>query len=112
MNETNNLSKERAYDQARQEFYNARLQENVERRVAKEEAMACGAYFGKSSLQVGMELEDKEYERWKEWASKEYEVLAQQQPSQAGLGSGDAALSPDDPDIAGALDEIGSQITS
>jgi len=68
-----------AYDQARKEFYNLRLQEDVERRVAKEEAMSTGAYFGPSALDIGRQLEDKEYERWKEWAMKEIAVMEQRQ---------------------------------
>ena len=64
------MSKERAYDQARKEFYELRLQEDIERRVAKEEAMATGAYFGKSMVQVGSEIEDQAYEKWRAWAKK------------------------------------------
>jgi small subunit ribosomal protein S23 len=60
-----------AYDKARKEFYALRHEEEVERRVAREEASYVGAYFGKSVLDVSMELEDKTYERWKEWATLE-----------------------------------------
>lgn len=67
----------KAYDQARKEFYDLRLQEEVEQRVAKEEALATGAYFGKSALQIGMELENEEWERWKEWAAKEHTLSEQ-----------------------------------
>lgn len=70
--ENQNISRGRAYEQARKELYALRLQEDVERRVAKEEALASGAYFGKSAAEIGMELEDKEYERWREWANKQY----------------------------------------
>ncbi|KAL8945917.1 MAG: hypothetical protein Q9222_007612, partial [Ikaeria aurantiellina] len=62
------MTSAKAYDIARKEFYDLRLQQDIERRVAKEEAMATGAYFGKSVLQVGMELEDKVFEEWKAWA--------------------------------------------
>ena len=55
-----------------------RLQEDVERRVAKEEAMSTGAYFGKTTLQIGMELEDKVYEEWKTWAMKRVLEIEQQ----------------------------------
>jgi len=64
------MMEDKAYDIVRREFYALRQEEDVERRVAKEEAMKVGAYFGKSYLQVGMELEDKEFERWKNWAGK------------------------------------------
>jgi small subunit ribosomal protein S23 len=50
----------------------------VERRVAKEEALSTGAYFGNSTLEVGMEMEDQAYEEWKAWAMKEIEVLERQ----------------------------------
>ncbi|KAF2491261.1 37S ribosomal protein Rsm25 [Lophium mytilinum] len=67
-----------AYDQARREFYHHRHLEEVGRRIAKEEALATGAYFGKGPLEVGMELEDKAYEQWKEWAAKQTEERKQQ----------------------------------
>lgn len=76
------MTSSKAYDQARQEFYAIRHQEDVERRVAKEEALATGAYFGKSMLEIGMELEDKTYEGWKTWALQEIEVIGQQRTSQ------------------------------
>ena len=68
-------TKQAAYDMARQEFYSQRLQEDIERRVAREEAQSTGAYFGKSTLKVGMELEDQKYEEFKVWAMKENEEL-------------------------------------
>ena len=79
------MTKARAYDIARQEFYDLRYQEEVERRVAKEEALATGAYFGMSHLEVGTLLEDKWYEEWKDWAKRET-LTAQQgnKPSYAG----------------------------
>ncbi|KAG9238400.1 37S ribosomal protein S25, mitochondrial [Amylocarpus encephaloides] len=64
-----------AYDIARKEFYALRHEEEVERRVAKEEALWSGAYFGKGPLEVGMELEDKVYEEWKDWALIQAERL-------------------------------------
>jgi len=65
-----NLSKSAAYDQARKEFYAHRHQEDIERRVSREEALATGAYFGLSPQEIGMQLEDKEYERWKASAAR------------------------------------------
>lgn len=82
LNNVTGMTSEKAYDQARKEFYALRHQEDVERRVAKEEALATGAYFGKSTLEVGMELEDKTYEDWKEWAQTEVEMIEQQKNSQ------------------------------
>ncbi|KAL8380800.1 hypothetical protein RB595_005203 [Gaeumannomyces hyphopodioides] len=66
------LSKNAAYDKARREFYELRQEEEIERRIAREEAMMVGAYFGKNSLQVGADLENHEYERWKTWAAKRH----------------------------------------
>ena len=73
------MTKAQAYDKARKEFYELRLQEDVQRRVAKEEAAATGAYFGKSVLDIGMELEDQEFERWKAKALVDAELLKQRQ---------------------------------
>ena len=67
------LSKQHAYDVARREFYKHRHLEEVRRRVAKEEAMHVGAYFGKGPLEVGMEIEDRSYENWKSWAASQIE---------------------------------------
>ncbi|EJT79420.1 37S ribosomal protein S25 [Gaeumannomyces tritici R3-111a-1] len=68
------LSKNAAYDKARREFYELRQEEEIERRIAREEAMMVGAYFGKNALQVGADLEDHEYERWKAWAAKRHKA--------------------------------------
>jgi small subunit ribosomal protein S23 len=72
------MTSTKAYDIARGEFYALRHEEDVERRVAKEEALSTGAYFGKSILEIGMELEDQSYEEWKRWAMKEVQLLNQQ----------------------------------
>jgi small subunit ribosomal protein S23 len=73
-----NLPKSIAYDKARKEFYHYRHLEEVERRVAKEEALSTGAYFGKSVLEVGMELENSAYEDWKVWAAQQIQEAKQQ----------------------------------
>jgi small subunit ribosomal protein S23 len=67
------FSKARAYDEARREFYKHRLLQDVRRRIAKEEALHVGAYFGKGPLEIGMELEDKAFESWKAWAARQIE---------------------------------------
>lgn len=72
------LDEAHAYDKARKEFYFYRHREDVERRVAKEEALAVGAYFGKGPNEIGMELEDQQYENWKAWAMQQIEKLKQQ----------------------------------
>lgn len=68
-----NLTRAQAYDIARKEYYTARHLEEVEQRVAREEALATGAYFNKGPLEIGMGLEDKQFEDWKAWAIKEVE---------------------------------------
>lgn len=106
------ITSAQAYDQARKEFYKLRLQQDVERRVAKEEAISTGAYFGKSALDVGMELEDREYERWKEWATNEI-LLAEQRQTAMYTGdaeSGDMAVDSDPAEYEAAIEEVSDQI--
>jgi len=69
------LTKDQAYDKARKEFYWIRQQEEIERRIAQEEARMVGAYFGKSKVQLGLELEDRQFARWKTWAARETERI-------------------------------------
>lgn len=76
--EVKGLSKQRAYDIARKEFYKLRQQEEIERRIAAEEARMYGAYFGKTNMQVGMELEDAMYDKWKKWATNQIDKLESQ----------------------------------
>ena len=83
------ISNAQAYDVARREFYALRHEEEVERRIAREEASWTGAYFGKSAIEVGMELEDKTYESWKAWATREAEAIdLQRNAAYTGLGTG------------------------
>jgi small subunit ribosomal protein S23 len=72
------MTHNQAYDIARKEFYALRYREEVEMRVAREEALWVGAYFGKGMLEIGMELEDKTYEEWKGWATLEVEAITRQ----------------------------------
>jgi small subunit ribosomal protein S23 len=71
------MSETAAYDKARKEFYRYRHAREVEDRVAREEALAMGAFFGPGPLEIGMKLEDVYYENWKEWAIKEAQALKQ-----------------------------------
>ncbi|KAL7271202.1 mitochondrial ribosomal small subunit component [Rhizina undulata] len=57
-----------AYDRARKEFYDLRMAEDIERRVALEEALAVGAEFGKSYIDIGVEMEHKVLLEWREKA--------------------------------------------
>lgn len=71
MHNVTGITKEQAYDSVRREFYALRQEEQVEKRIAQEEARMVGAYFGKSTLQIGTGLEDKQFELWKSWATGE-----------------------------------------
>jgi len=104
-----NMTTNRAYDIARKEFYALRLEEEVERRVAKEEALSTGAYFGRGALEVGMELEDKIYESWKEWATKEVETIERQRDA-AYTGVGTA--NEDDGSTSAATSEVDESVVA
>ncbi|KAL4888996.1 37S ribosomal protein S25, mitochondrial [Aspergillus ambiguus] len=84
LNNVPDMTKSTAYDIARREFYRLRLQEDIERRVAAEEAEATGATFGPTRLEIGMELENQEYERWKQWAKMEAQIQEQRAASFTG----------------------------
>jgi small subunit ribosomal protein S23 len=97
------LPEAQAYDVARKEFYEARHLEDVERQVSKEEALHYGAYFSKGPNEIGMELEDAQWELWKEWAIKQIELQkSQTAAAYSGTGSDDEvlALSPTDEQAA------------
>lgn len=105
------MSTAKAYDQARQEFYALRQQEDVERRIAKEEAEATGAYFSKSTLEVSMDIEDKIYENWKTWALKEISVAEQtREAAYTGTDAQPALVAEDDPSIQASLETIEEQL--
>jgi small subunit ribosomal protein S23 len=85
------LQKNQAYDTARKEFYALRHAEEVERRVAREEALWVGASFGKGLLEIGMGLEDKTYEGWKAWATSEIQAMERQRDAAyTGIGTKNA----------------------
>ncbi|KAJ0165731.1 37S ribosomal protein S25, mitochondrial [Colletotrichum tanaceti] len=65
------LNRDQAYDAARKEFYALRQEEEIEKRITREEARHVGAYFGKNRLAISQDLENKEFERWKGWAGKQ-----------------------------------------
>lgn len=86
------LSNAAAYDTARKEFYRLRHSAETETRVAKEEALATGAFFGPGPLEVGMKLEDQQYEAWKTWAAAQIAAMKQLQGSAyTGMENEDAA---------------------
>lgn len=96
LNNVPDISKSEAYDVARREFYRLRLQEDIERRVAAEEAEATGAVFGPTQLEIGMELENQEFEHWKEWAKLEAQLQNQKAASFSGAPDPGAEENKDD----------------
>lgn len=74
--------------------------------------MSTGAYFGKSAMEIGMELEDKEYERWKEWAMKEVTLLEQRQAAMytGGAESSEPEVESNSAEYGAALEEVSDQI--
>ncbi|KAJ5342005.1 hypothetical protein N7541_011129, partial [Penicillium brevicompactum] len=84
LNNVPDMTKSNAYDIARREFYKLRLREDIERRVAAEEARAYGAEFGPSYLEIGGKLEDAQYDRWVEWAREQALAMGQRSAALAG----------------------------
>ena len=78
------ITEDQAYDAVRKDFYLLRQEEEIERRLAKEEARMVGSYFGMSDNQVGMLLEDQQFERWKRWATKEIQTIQGEQAGGVG----------------------------
>ena len=103
------LSQVQAYDKARKEFYDLRMQEDIERRIAMEEAKATGATFGKSYIDIGVELEAKALEDWKAKAI----ALLQLKAGQRAAFSGGQQVEDDEEVVAAvagedAADEAGA----
>ncbi|KAL4956547.1 mitochondrial ribosomal protein S25 [Aspergillus filifer] len=86
LNNVPDMTKSAAYDIARREFYRLRLQEDIERRVAAEEAEATGANFGPTYLEIGMELENQQHEVWKTWAKTEAQIVDQSSSTDSAEG--------------------------
>jgi hypothetical protein len=100
-----------AYDKARKEFYDVRHTQEIERRVAREEALWTGAEFGPSPLDIGMQLEDQKYEEWRGWAEKEIMAIKQLSGSSGNARDLDAPLDPeDDADVSAGLDEVEASV--
>ncbi|CAG7564224.1 unnamed protein product [Fusarium equiseti] len=88
-----------AYDMVRHEFYRLRQEEEIEKRVAQEEAKYVGAYFGQTRIDVAHTLEDREFENWKLWAGKETERMEQSRNSEIeDFGLEDEADAVEDPE--------------
>lgn len=69
------LSHHHAYDVARKEFYTHRHVQDIERRLAREEALHTGAYFMPGPNAIAEPLEDAQFDRWKEWAAARVNAL-------------------------------------
>lgn len=81
------LSKDEAYDKARKELYSQRHYDEVEARIAREEAMHTGAWFGKNRNEIGMELENATFDKWKVWAKQQVVEMEQaRNAAYSGLG--------------------------
>ncbi|EPX72792.1 ribosomal protein subunit Rsm25 [Schizosaccharomyces octosporus yFS286] len=64
-----------AYDEARQEFYKLRAKQEIQQRIAHDQAQALGAVFTKSDLELGHELDQAVLNDWFEKASQRSEVF-------------------------------------
>ncbi|KAL9052059.1 MAG: hypothetical protein Q9162_005630 [Coniocarpon cinnabarinum] len=81
------LSRAAAYDKARKEMYQRRAFDEMEVKIAQEEAMSVDAEFGMSLLDVGMQLENKEFNRFRSWAQEQVTLQEQARAaSYAALG--------------------------
>lgn len=98
--ENGQMSETDAYDKARREFYAIRMEEDIERRIAKEEALHVGAYFGKGALEVSFELEQKQMDKWKEDAAAELQL----RKSRAADAGDDFDVTADDAAAAGGTE--------
>jgi small subunit ribosomal protein S23 len=110
LNNVPDISKTAAYDIARREFYKLRLQEDIQRRVAAEEAEATGANFGPSYLEIGMDLENQQYEKWKAWAKTEAQIFDQKNAALSGAPEiAEAEAEPDsfavEAEVAGPVEQ-------
>ncbi|KAJ5787215.1 Mitochondrial ribosomal protein S25 [Penicillium paradoxum] len=84
LNNVPDMTKSNAYDIARREFYRLRLQEDIQRRVAAEEAEAYGAEFGPSYMDIGMKMESEQYDKWVAWAREAAQVMDQRRAALVG----------------------------
>jgi small subunit ribosomal protein S23 len=102
------LTIQAAYDIARKEFYFHRHLSELETRIQKEEALWTGAYFGKTTLQIGLELEDKSYEDWRLWADKQ---IKEEELKRAGAYGGQQMLEDEEMEgVDGAVEEVDEMV--
>ncbi|AOA62112.1 37S ribosomal protein S25, mitochondrial [Komagataella phaffii CBS 7435] len=70
-----NLSILEAYDKARFEYYQVKMQLEAEDSISKEEATMYGAQFKESALEYGFQKEQEVIDQWKEEAEQQTELL-------------------------------------
>ena len=110
--EKQKMSRKDAYDQARRELYKHRRREDVERRVAREEAQLTGASFGLGPIDIGMHLENTAFEDWKLWAQNESTKSRQDTAAMyTDLDAGEASSEFENNAADSALEEIDTDIT-
>lgn len=73
--------------------------------------MSTGGYFGKSALDIGMELEDQKYERWKTWATREVVDFEQRRAAvyTGDVEGGDTAVDSVPAEYEAAIEEVSDQ---
>ncbi|KAK9473843.1 mitochondrial 37S ribosomal protein mS23 [Dipodascopsis tothii] len=88
------LTTDAAYTKARYEFYRLRMRQEIEDRVAEEEAAMFGAVFFPRQLDVGIKLEDAQLASWREQALEATRLLDSVRPDDP--DTTDAAAGPQD----------------
>ncbi|OBA19935.1 mitochondrial ribosomal protein [Metschnikowia bicuspidata var. bicuspidata NRRL YB-4993] len=84
-----------AYDQARFEFYQLRMAEEMNSVVSKEESLMFGAHFASSNLQWGVQKEQETIDRWAKIGEKRTKIREASR-SKASASAGIAAT-PEEP---------------
>ena len=69
-----NLSTSAAYDIARKEFYAVRLEQDIQKRVAAEEALSVGAIFDTPYFDIMFEREGQVLREWRNKASQDLAI--------------------------------------
>ncbi|ODQ81505.1 hypothetical protein BABINDRAFT_11639 [Babjeviella inositovora NRRL Y-12698] len=100
-NKDNKLSMIEAYDQARLEFYRARIEQEIEQQVTLEESSMYGAVFTKSSTDLGFEAEAPKIAKWKEEALEQTSLFQTRSTAHIHEWASDAAE-----DTAEAVEDV------
>ena len=94
---TRRIPRNEAYDLARKEFYDLRHRQQLEQRIAYEEAMHVGAYFGQLRLDISMKIEDQVRSDWLAWADNELQSIEASTSRVAGISEIPVELPPAPP---------------